>query len=48
MKNQNPKLYCLTFLRLGAEVNYGGWLRFAIPCALLVAVVGAIGIILAA
>lgn len=33
---------------LGAGVDYGRWLRFAIPGALLVAIVGAIGVILAA
>lgn len=33
---------------LGATVDYGRWLRFAIPGALLVALVGASGVILAA
>ena len=38
----------LLAMLLGAEVGYGRWLRFAIPGALLVALVGAIGVVLTA
>jgi uncharacterized ion transporter superfamily protein YfcC len=33
---------------LGANVSYGRWLRFAIPGALLVSIIGAIGVVLSA
>lgn len=43
-----PTNGALLAVLLSAEVSYGRWLRFAIPGALLVALVGAIGVILAA
>jgi uncharacterized ion transporter superfamily protein YfcC len=43
-----PTNGALLAMLLGAQVAYGRWLRFAIPGALLVALVGAIGIVLAA
>ncbi len=33
---------------LSAEERYGRWLRFAIPGALLVVIIGAIGVVVAA
>ena len=33
---------------LGAQVSFGRWLRFAVPGALLVALVGVAGLLLAA
>lgn len=38
----------LLAILLGARVNYGRWIKFAGPGALLVALVGAIGVVLAA
>ena len=43
-----PTSGALLAVLLSAQVSYGRWLRFAIPGALLVAIVGAIGVILAA
>jgi len=43
-----PTNGALLAMLLGAQVAYARWLRFAIPGALLVALVGAIGIVLAA
>ncbi len=43
-----PTNGALLAVLLAAQVDYGRWLRFAIPGALLVAIVGAIGVILAA
>ena len=43
-----PTNGALLAMMLGAQVSYGRWLRFAIPGALLVAVVGIIGVVLAA
>jgi uncharacterized ion transporter superfamily protein YfcC len=43
-----PTNGALLAVLLSAEVSYGRWLRFAIPGALLVAVIGAIGVLLAA
>jgi uncharacterized ion transporter superfamily protein YfcC len=43
-----PTNGALLAMLLGAQVSYGRWLRFAIPGALLVAVVGIIGVVLAA
>jgi uncharacterized ion transporter superfamily protein YfcC len=43
-----PTSGALLAMLLAAEVGYGRWLRFAIPGALLVAIVGVIGIVLAA
>jgi uncharacterized ion transporter superfamily protein YfcC len=43
-----PTNGALLAMLLGAQVGYGKWLRFAIPGALLVALVGAIGVMLAA
>ncbi len=38
----------VTALAMSAGLPYGRWLRFAIPGALLVAVIGAIGVVLSA
>ena len=38
----------LLAILIGARVNYGRWIKFAGPGALLVALVGAIGVVLAA
>ena len=43
-----PTSGALLAMLLGAGVGYGRWLRFAVPGALLVAVVGAIGVLLTA
>lgn len=43
-----PTNGALLAVLLSAGVTYGRWLRFAIPGALLVAIVGAIGVLLAA
>ena len=43
-----PTNGALLAVLLGARVSYGRWLRFAVPGALLVAVVGAIGCVLTA
>lgn len=43
-----PTSGALLAVLLSAQVSYGRWLRFAIPGALLVALVGALGVILAA
>jgi uncharacterized ion transporter superfamily protein YfcC len=43
-----PTNGALLAVLLAADVDYGRWLRFAIPGALLVALVGAIGVVLAA
>ncbi|MDP2052101.1 MAG: YfcC family protein, partial [Acidobacteriota bacterium] len=43
-----PTNGALLAILLGAQVGYGRWLRFAVPGALLVGVIGAIGIILSA
>jgi uncharacterized ion transporter superfamily protein YfcC len=43
-----PTNGALLAMILGAQVSYGRWLRFAIPGALLVALVGIAGIVLAA
>ena len=43
-----PTSGALLAVLLSAEVSYGCWLRFAITGALLVALVGSIGVILAA
>jgi uncharacterized ion transporter superfamily protein YfcC len=43
-----PTNGALLAMLLSAGVGYGRWLRFAVPGALLVAVVGAIGVLLAA
>ncbi|MBL8205842.1 MAG: YfcC family protein [Blastocatellia bacterium] len=43
-----PTSGALLAVLLSAQVTYGRWLRFAIPGALLVALVGALGVILAA
>lgn len=43
-----PTNGALLAVLLAAQVDYGRWLRFAIPGALLVALVGAIGVLLAA
>jgi uncharacterized ion transporter superfamily protein YfcC len=42
-----PSNGALLAMLLGARVGYGRWLKFAIPGALLVALVGLIGIVLA-
>jgi len=42
-----PTNGALLAMLLGARVNYGRWLRFVIPGALLVSIVGLIGILLA-
>lgn len=42
-----PTNGALLAMLLGAGVGYGRWLRFAIPGALLVALVGAVGVLLA-
>ena len=42
-----PTNGALLAMLLGAQVSYGRWLRFAIPGALLVSIVGLIGIVLA-
>lgn len=43
-----PTSGAMLAMLLGARVGYGRWLRFAVPGALLVAVVGVVGIMLAA
>jgi uncharacterized ion transporter superfamily protein YfcC len=43
-----PTNGALLAMLLGAKVGYGRWLRFAVPGVLLVAIVGAIGVILTA
>lgn len=43
-----PTNGALLAMMLGAQVSYGRWLRFAIPGALLVALVGVAGVVLAA
>jgi uncharacterized ion transporter superfamily protein YfcC len=43
-----PTNGALLAMLLGAQVSYGRWLRFAIPGAMLVAVVGVVGVVLAA
>jgi uncharacterized ion transporter superfamily protein YfcC len=43
-----PTSGALLAMLLAAEVGYGRWLRFAVPGALLVAIVGVVGIVLAA
>jgi uncharacterized ion transporter superfamily protein YfcC len=43
-----PTNGALLAMLLGAQVSYVRWLRFAIPGALLVALVGIAGIVLAA
>ncbi len=43
-----PTNGALLAVLLGAGVTYGRWLRFAIPGALLIALVGAVGVLLAA
>jgi uncharacterized ion transporter superfamily protein YfcC len=43
-----PTNGALLAMLLGAQVSYGRWLRFAIPGALVVAVVGVAGALLAA
>ena len=43
-----PTNGALLAMLLGAGVPYGRWLRFAVPGALLVAIFGAIGVVLAA
>jgi uncharacterized ion transporter superfamily protein YfcC len=43
-----PTSGALLAMLLGAGVGYGRWLRFAVPGTLLVAVVGAIGVLLTA
>jgi uncharacterized ion transporter superfamily protein YfcC len=43
-----PTKGALLAVLLAAQVEYGRWLRFAIPGTLLVALVGAIGVVLAA
>ncbi len=43
-----PTNGALLAMMLGAQVSYGRWLRFAIPGALLVALVGMAGVVLAA
>jgi uncharacterized ion transporter superfamily protein YfcC len=42
-----PTNGALLAVLLSAGVSYGRWLRFAVPGALLVAVVGVIGVLLA-
>jgi uncharacterized ion transporter superfamily protein YfcC len=42
-----PSNGALLAMILGAKVTYGRWLKFAIPGALLVAIVGLVGIALA-
>lgn len=42
-----PTNGALLAMILGAKITYGRWLRFAVPGALLVAIVGLIGIVLA-
>lgn len=42
-----PSNGALLAMLLGAKVSYGRWLRFAVPGAILVAIVGLIGIVLA-
>src|SRR5262245_2949385 len=43
-----PTNGALLAILLGAQVSYGRWLRFVIPGALLVALVGVIGLFIAA
>ena len=43
-----PTSGAMMAMLLGARVGYGRWLRFAVPGALLVAVVGVVGLLLAA
>ena len=43
-----PTNGALLAMLLSAGVSYGRWVRFALPGALLIAVVGAIGVLLAA
>jgi uncharacterized ion transporter superfamily protein YfcC len=43
-----PTNGALLAVLLSAGVNYGRWLRFAVPGALLIALVGAVGVLLAA
>jgi uncharacterized ion transporter superfamily protein YfcC len=43
-----PTNGALLAMLLAAGVGYGRWLRFAVPGALLVAVVGAIGVVFTA
>jgi uncharacterized ion transporter superfamily protein YfcC len=43
-----PTNGALLAMLLAANVQYGRWLRFAIPGALLIAAVGAVGVVLAA
>jgi uncharacterized ion transporter superfamily protein YfcC len=43
-----PTNGALLAVLLSAGVSYGRWLRFAVPGAVLVAIVGAIGVLLAA
>jgi uncharacterized ion transporter superfamily protein YfcC len=43
-----PTNGALLAVLLGARLDFGRWLRFAIPGALLVAAVGMVGIVLAA
>jgi uncharacterized ion transporter superfamily protein YfcC len=42
-----PTNGALLAMLLGARVSYGRWMRFAIPGALLVAIVGVVGVLLA-
>ena len=42
-----PTNGALLAMILSAKITYGRWLRFALPGALLVAIVGLIGIVLA-
>jgi uncharacterized ion transporter superfamily protein YfcC len=42
-----PSNGALLAMLLGAKVSYGRWLKFAVPGAILVALVGLIGIVLA-
>jgi uncharacterized ion transporter superfamily protein YfcC len=43
-----PSNGAMLAMLVGARVDYGRWIRFAIPGALLVALVGVIGMVLAA
>ncbi len=43
-----PTNGALLAMLLSAKVSYGRWCRFAVPGALMVAIVGAIGIVIAA
>jgi uncharacterized ion transporter superfamily protein YfcC len=43
-----PTNGALLAMLLGAKVTYGRWMRFAVPGALLVGVVGVVGVLLAA